>query len=445
MQKLGFVLTRFRGDIVYSLGTVLTSVVAVIGNLVAARFLRPEEMGIMQTLMLIPIYCAFLQLGVFNGLNRDIAFYLGRGDSGKVQRMVNCSWATAKLVAAAGLVISVVASACFWAKGASSLYLWGMIFVLLTLVTEPFSTHLEVVYLSSKCFLPLGVKLMWQNLLTMLGSLLPAVAGAGGFVIARSVAAIARFFFRWVGVPIKAVGPGSFQETRKLAVVGMPLLITGTLYGYLGAADRSVIAFFMTPKDVGHYALAGLAVAGIQFLPLCLAALLYPRVCACYGRTGSSRELRRYFWILLGLNVAVVLPICLVAFLGVGPVTQRFLPAYVEGIPAARVACLSSVTFVYFGLTSIIAVMRRNTPFIAIIVVSLALVWLLGGYWVRHGYGIVGAVWARAVASTVLCGFTIGFTYWLTSDNRDPETPGQSDQPFFGVRTGDHEGAAGLV
>ena len=151
---------------------------------------------------------------------------------------------------------------------------------------------------------------------------------------------------------------------------------------------------------------------------MCLATLLYPRVSACYGRTGSSQALRRYFWILLGLSVAVVLPICLLAFLCVGPLTKWFLPAYVKGIPAAQLACLSSATFIYFGLTSIIAVMRRNTLFIIVICVCLAVVWLLGGFWVRHGYGIVGAVWARTVASTFLFVFTLGYTYWLTRSGR---------------------------
>jgi hypothetical protein len=145
---------------------------------------------------------------------------------------------------------------------------------------------------------------------------------------------------------------------------------------------------------------------------------MYPRVSASYGRTGSSRELRRYFWILLGMNVAVVVPVCLAAFFCIGPVTEHLLPAYVAGIPAAKVACLSSVTFIYFGLTSIIAVMRRNTLFIGVIGISLALVWFLGGYLVRHGYGIVGAVWARAVASILLFVFTIAYTYWLTTGDR---------------------------
>ncbi len=407
-------LKRFQGDIAFSLGTVLTSIVAFMGSVIAARYLRPAELGVMQTLMLIPTYCSFLHFGVFNGLNRNIALFLGKGDRNKVQRMVDSSWQTAKAVAVLGFAISAAAFVCYFLNGSPRLYLWGMTFVLLALVAEPFSLHLEVVYLSSRSFKPLGIRLLWQNLATFVGNFLPAVTGVLGFIGARSVYTLSRLAVRWWGVPIRARGPGSLVETRELAATGMPLLIAGTLYAYLGAADRSVIACFMTPADVGHYALAGLVVTGIQFVPFCLATLMYPRVAACYGRTGSTRQLRRYFWVLLGLNVAAVLPMCLVTYLLIGPVTEHYLPAYRDGIPAAKLACLSSLGFIYIGVACIIAVIRRNTPYILAIFAALVLVWLLGGYWVQHGYGITGAVWARAIATTVLCIFTIGFAYWLT-------------------------------
>jgi O-antigen/teichoic acid export membrane protein len=429
MQRARIFFQRFRAEALYGLASALTSVVGVVSTVIAARFLRPVDLGIMQTLMLIPIYAAFLHLGVFNGLNRDIAFYQGRGDNEKVQRMVNSSWAVAKLVALAGIVISVGVTVYFWATGAPSLYLWGIIFVLATLVAEPLSMHLEVVYQSSRSFRPLAVRAIWQNLVTLLASFLPALAGAAGFVMARVIAAASRLSFRLFGVPIRATGPGSSEETRELARVGMPLLITGTLYTYFGAADRSVIAFFMTEQDVGVYALAGLAVTGVQFLPMVVVTLLYPRISALYGRTGSAHALRRYFWILLGSGAAVVAPVCVLAFYLVDPVTKRFLPAYAEGVPAARLASLASLSFVYYGLTSIIAVLRRNTQFIIAIGVALAVVWILGAYWVRHGFGILGAVWARTVASTMLCLFTIGFTYWLTRDGGTAPTLARARPP----------------
>ena len=390
--------------------------VGFVGSVVAARSLRPVEMGIMQTLLLIPAYCSFLHLGVFNGLSRDIALHQGKEDHGTVQRIVNSSWWTAKIVAVFGLVIGGVFAGFYWIGGYPHLYLFGMIFVLVNLIAEPLSQHLEIVYLSSRKFRSLGVRLLWQNAVTFLGNLLPLRAGAAGFVAARGVYSASRLAFRWTGVPIKASAPGKMKEVCDLAKIGMPLLVAGALYTFMGVADRSVVACFMTPKDVGYFSLAGIVVAGIQFLPSCLATLLYPRVAACYGRTGSPRSLRRYFWILLVTNVAILAPICLIGYFLVEPVTRHYLPKYIDGIPAAKLACLSSLTLAYFGVTCIIAVVRRNAWYIAAIAASLLLIWLLGGYLVHHGYGIVGAVWARTVATGLLCIFTIAFAFRLTAE-----------------------------
>jgi O-antigen/teichoic acid export membrane protein len=415
------ILQRFRGDIILTVGAFLTALVAFSGNLVATRCLSPGELGVLNTLLLIPTYCMFLQMGVFNGLNRNIAFFKARGDHERVQAMVNSSWWAAKLVSAVGLLISLALGMYYWLWGYASLYLWGMAFLLLTLVAEPLSQHLEVVYLSSRSFQALGVRLLWQNLFTFLANLLPALAGPLGFIAARVVYVLSRLAFRWFGVPIKASGDWSFKDARDLAVTGMPLLLSGTLYAFLAVSDRTVIAWFLTPKDMGHFSLAGLVVMSIQFVPQFLASLLYPRVAAAYGRTSSSRQLRSHFWILLGSSFGAVLPMATVAYFLVGPLTRHFFPEYVEGIPAAKIACISSFTFIYIGVGSVIAVVRRNTPFISALLATLLTTWLLGAYLIQHGYGIVGAVWARTVATGGLCLFTIGYAYWLTCRDIVPD------------------------
>lgn len=406
---------RFRGEALYGIASLMASVIGFIGSFVAARALSPDELGAMQTLLLIPTYCSFLPLGVFNGLNRNIAFYDGKGDQRKIQAMVDSSWSIAKIVSAIGALIAVVVWFCFLIRTPSRQFLCGMIFVFFTLVFEPFSQHLEVVYQSSQNFRRLGVRTLWQNAFTFCGNILPLVAGIPGFIGSRCIFAVSRLLVRLPGVPLKASGRGSVKEARELAVTGLPLLVAGVLYSYLGVADRSVIAFFMRTEDLGNYSLTALVVAGIQLVPFCLATLFYPRVAACYGKAGAQSALRRYFWILLGINVAVVLPVCLTLYYAVGPFAERFLPKYSEGIPAAKIGCLSSLAFIYIGVGCIIAVVRRNTPYVIAIAVALAIVWGLGGYLVTHGFGIIGAVWARALATTLLCVFTLVFAYRLTA------------------------------
>jgi hypothetical protein len=90
------------------------------------------------------------------------------------------------------------------------------------------------------------------------------------------------------------------------------------------------------------------------------------------------------------------------------------LPEYIPGIPAAKIACLSALSFVYIGVGTIIATVRRNVPYIIAIALALLATWVLGGIFIRCGYGIMGVAWAKLLATTALCVFTVAFAYRIT-------------------------------
>ena len=429
------ILAQLRGEILYTLGSVATSIVSLLASCIAARALPPHELGIIQTLLLIPAYLSVLHLGVLNGLNRNIAIYRGRGDSTKVQSMIDSSWRTAHLVAIAGVGVCLAFAAYYLLTSQPRLYLWGLSFVLCTLVLEPYSQHMDAVFLSSRNFQRLATALLWQNVLTALTSLLPLRLGAAGVIVARIVYIASRFAVRLRGLPLPATGRGSWAEIRELAATGMPLLLAGTLYNYLAVADRSVVAWKLGARAVGQLSLAGMVLTGLQFVPLCVALVFYPRVAAHYGRTNSPGSLRPYFWKLLAANLVPLVPLSCAAYWLIRPVAQRFLPAYVPGIQAAEWAALSSLSFAYMGVSAIIAVLRRNTPYIVCMAACLGGVWLMGVWSVERGLGIMGVVGARAVASSVLCVFTIGYAYWLTAESDSsisallPQQPVKKPEP----------------
>lgn len=66
---------RYRGEIVYLFSSVVAPVISILGSIVASIFINPTDMGIICNCLLIGTYASFLQLGVFNGLNRNIAYY----------------------------------------------------------------------------------------------------------------------------------------------------------------------------------------------------------------------------------------------------------------------------------------------------------------------------------------------------------------------------------
>jgi hypothetical protein len=95
--------------------------------------------------------------------------------------------------------------------------------------------------------------------------------------------------------------------------------------------------------------------------------------------------------------------------------TERFLPNYIEGINAAKIYSLGSVSLVYFGVSIIIPVVRRNIPLMIGYTIAILILWTLGLVFVQKGFGIEGVAWARFIAGVFLCIFTLAYSYYLTT------------------------------
>jgi len=290
-------LTRQRlGDLSYMSSQLAAPVIGFVTSIIAAKYLLPYELGVIQTVMLVATYSSYLHFGVFNGLNRNIAFYEAKNDTQKIQDMVAASRLTAIVNAAIGLLITVIVLIYFLMKGYPSLYIYSTAIILGTLTFSPLSTHYETIYRSSRAFMSLGIFLHIRNTINFLLGLLPIFFGALGHIFRNAVLPIASVLLLYRNSPIKPESTGEFSEVLDLASVGFPMLVTGALFMFFTVADRTIVALTLGPTAVGELALSGMIVAAISVLPVSIGALLYPRASYIYGLSKTSSGLRRFFF-----------------------------------------------------------------------------------------------------------------------------------------------------
>src|SRR5690554_7074218 len=97
--------SKYKGEVLYVSSNFLTPSVSFISSIIATAYIIPSEMGIYQSILLIGTYASFLQLGVFNGLNRNIAFYKAQNKHNIVQEQVNTASTVAKFISFIGFLI----------------------------------------------------------------------------------------------------------------------------------------------------------------------------------------------------------------------------------------------------------------------------------------------------------------------------------------------------
>lgn len=83
----------------FSGSSILLSLVKLFANILIIRWIAPEELGIWNTIIVVQSYAVVLNLGISNGLNRELPFALGKN-------YLNI----ARKLAETGLFISIIAA-----------------------------------------------------------------------------------------------------------------------------------------------------------------------------------------------------------------------------------------------------------------------------------------------------------------------------------------------
>ena len=84
-------------------------VIGFAANLILTKALIPEELGLYQTILLIPTYLTFLQFGVFSALNRNIPILNGQKNIKKRIEQTNTSFTLSLLLGLVWVIIGFLA------------------------------------------------------------------------------------------------------------------------------------------------------------------------------------------------------------------------------------------------------------------------------------------------------------------------------------------------
>ena len=414
--------SRYRGELIFSLASYTTPIVGLWASVLTAKFLLPQELGSIQAIMLILPYAAFLHLGVINGLNRNLAFYIGRNDRATAQRMVNATAFVVNIISGIGLLLGcIILGIKFYSTPKNQIEIYASIALLSSLIFIHQGYYLNSLFCGGQQFHQLGKLTFIENGIRFLYSLLPAAFGWVGRIIGETIRPMIGFALRYKYRPYKPDKSGfSSQDIKLLLHAGTPLLITGYLYVLFLVADQSLIALHFDKIQLGYYSLSRLIITALMIVPTTIGTMLYPKASALYGQTGNPHALKPFFWKALLFNAVVFIPICCIAYFLLEPIVRMFLPHYVAGLEAAKINILTSITLISMGPSVIAGVLKKMIPVLFFYTIAIGIIWGVGQYLcVNQTPTIEMIAWLRFFVATGLSIVIIGYNYYLTTKDSE--------------------------
>lgn len=407
------IVNKYKGEANYTFSIIITSIVAFVSSVVAAAYIFPEELGVIQAVLLVQTYASFLHFGVFNGINRNLAFYKAQGDVEKMQRQIDTSHTVSVVTAFVGLLIGIIVMILFYVQRKPSIYLWSGVCLTVFLVTMPLTNHLDNTFRSGQQFGLLGNIKTAQSVIYFVFSLLPIVLGYIGRILALIENMVFGYAARCHNSPYRHRGMGDLESFKELVATGAPLLLGGYIWEVFMASDKTYIAANLSARDLGLYTISGYCVTLLMVLPVALNTLLYPKVATLYGKTGDKRSLMIFWKKSLVLFSLVLLPLCAFVWLLLPYCVEWFMPNYVDGVPAARITLLTCLTFVASGPGVVFGTLRKNGWYIVAVAIALGLFWLIVTLFRDSFTTIERVAWLRLILSLILMTFVLIYSYVL--------------------------------
>lgn len=379
--------------------TVLVQFSRVGSGLVVAGIVGPIAWGDWYLLNLIIAYGALSQLGVLNGMNRDVPAALGRNEPELAVRLRQAALGLLVLASVSVVLLLLGLSLSTGIIHVSAAFLLTLVLLLASQVQTYVSASLR----STTQFKQLSVLQLIQAVAYPVFSITGAVFfGLPGFIVGQiltlaitSLAAIPIPEVKWSPILDRAL-------FKQLVFVGFPIMLVGVVHTIFTTVDRWVVAGYLGAESLGHYSLAIMALGAVGLLPQVISQQFYPRMARTWAAEANPAALRSLATKQRWYTLAVVLPVVAVLAVLAPVVVRAFLPAYTPGISALVVTMLVPlVTVVGAGYSAVLHVLNWQLWYLFAII--FAAVFNLGASLLLvRPFGLVGVAMGTMLAFLVL-------------------------------------------
>ncbi len=318
---------------------IASSALSAVGGLLVAHFLGPEVTGAFRAYTIPLTYLIFLHLGTWDGISRQIPYYIGKGFPDRVEALASAG-ETFNILVSVFVSFGFLACAAYCLAHRNFYGFFGWLSQVFCCWGIFYGSCLNSLYRTLDHFVTLARIQFCQALLTF--GLVFSLPFLGFYGLCARVAVPASLLV-WLSDryrPIRTRFSFDMTNLRELISVGLPFSFWGNLETSVwSATELGLVLSLGGVSALGLFAVASVMRASVNSLPSTIYQVLTPRVVANHAKEESVRKANgRIIWVTVGLTGLMILPACVGSFL-LQWFVPFFIPKYVAGIPVMKL-CL---------------------------------------------------------------------------------------------------------
>lgn len=353
-------------------GNYYAMAMTLIAGVVVGRYVDPEVLGKFGAFALVLGYIPFLQVGVLNGLNRELPYYIGKGETDRVQDLAAAGQFWACLLGTlVGMTLVVMgvwnAIGGNW-ENAVGWWTYAVLGFLLFYNTN----YLQLTYRTSHDFARLAIAKVFESTTGVALIVLVVWWGFYGLCIKALMAALVGLGILYCWRPIRVWPKWNWNCIKHLFKIGCPIFIVGQIYAYWAVIVSTWVLSALGKEGMGLYTVVTMATVAMETIPLAIGQIIYPRMAQEWGREPSVGGIIRVAYKPVLFSFLGMIPCMVIAYFCVEPAVKLLLPKYVGAIPAIKWSIWLGLIVCLQPVNNVFNVVRKQVMYLTAILIGMA-------------------------------------------------------------------------
>lgn len=354
-------INKYKTSIQFLVSTIFLYGITLLTGFVTYKYVPPELLGIWATFSTFSVYATFLRLGIPNGMNRELPYYLGKGDKEQAEGYASTTLyytiLSMLLIAIIGIVFFFLFDFNKYAKYADNYKLAAFVFFLIITI-EPYTTYLSGTFRTSMSFTKLSYIQYFVALSRLISIPLVAFYSYTGFLLRELLISIINVILLHIVRPLPQIRPHfKWRQFVNLFSIGFNIFLVSYLGSFIDTFPRMFIIKFGSTVDVGLFSPVLIILSTVGLIPTTISNYLYPKFAYSYGEGNNIRNFWKIMKSLLLGSVIMGLCFSILIYIFIDYLVTIF-PKYIESVHYIKISCLG-MAFIGYRTANVIFVIFK--------------------------------------------------------------------------------------
>jgi O-antigen/teichoic acid export membrane protein len=402
-----------------SISSAISNGISILQIVFVLKLIEPKLWGLWSGLQLIQTYGMQSHLGILNAVNRQLPYYVGKGDVDKTDAIRRSARTNILLLSGLGALLIVLFVMFMHTKFENKIIYGVIAFGLATIISLNVEYYL-CLFRAYHQFDRVALISLVNSVLTFFGLFFVYWLHYEGLCLRVIVVSLISLFICYKMNKWQLSYSFDLTATKELLTIGFPIAVISYLFVFFDSIQKIAILNLLGSTFLGYYGIALGLSSIIAIIPGTIGYVLYPKMCERYGRTNNPKDLLDLTIKASAISFVFVLVIVTGLFFTIRPIVNGFFPQYAQGIEATKIALFQGLPMAlgigpYFFMQAIM----KQKQYVIVFIIASGLNYLVSYYLVSQGWGLKSAAWGGVIGYMVYMVCSWILVYMTINNKKD--------------------------